>query len=94
MGRGFLLHRGGLQLLNTTAFTRFVPGVPVPNLPFIGAYALRVDSLIATANMLRANAMSFEQRDSMLFVAFPRALGQGAWIFVEQASDLPWRAKS
>jgi hypothetical protein len=94
MGRGFLLHRGGLQLLNTTAFTRFVPGVPVPNLPFIGAYALRVDSLIATANMLRANAMSFEQRDSMFFVAFPRALGQGAWIFVEQASDLPWRAKS
>ena len=33
-------------------------------------------------------------RDRMLFVPFPPALGQGTWIFVEQLTDLPWRAKS
>ncbi len=94
MGRSFLLDRGGVQLMTAAAFTRLVPGVPVPGLPFIGAYALRVDSLIATANVLRARAARFEQRDRMLFAPFPPALGTGAWIFVENAADLPWRAKS
>jgi hypothetical protein len=94
LGRGFLLDRGGVQLSNTAAFTRFVPNVTVPSLPFLAAYAIRVDSLIAIANLLRANGMKFEQHGRMLFVVFPRALGQGAWIFVEQTADLPWRAKS
>ena len=94
MGMSLLLDRGGVQLLEAAAFSRLVPGVPIPSLPFIGAYAIRVDSLIGTANGLRARGLSFEQRDSMLFVPFPRELGQGAWIFVEQLADLPWRAKS
>jgi hypothetical protein len=94
IGRGFLLDRGGVQLSNTAAFTRFVPNVPLRGPPFIAAYAVRVDSLIATVNLLRANGMRFEQQGRMVFVAFPAALGQGAWIFVEQTADLPWRAKS
>ncbi len=28
----------------STTFTRLVPGLPIPSLPFIGAYALRTDS--------------------------------------------------
>jgi hypothetical protein len=94
MGRGFLLDRGGVQLVSADAFAQLVPGVPVPSFPFIGAYAVRVDSLTATTSSLRADAMTFEQRDRMLIVAFPPALGQGAWIFVERTADLPWRAKS
>ena len=66
--------------------------LPVPGLPFIGAYAVRTDSLIATANVLRERGNRFEQRDHMLFVPFPKELGTGAWVFVEQATDLPWRA--
>jgi hypothetical protein len=94
MGRSFLLDRGGVQLFDAPAFARFLPNLSIPSLPFIAAYALRVDSLAATANVLRTNAMTFEQRGKLIFAPFPPALGQGAWIFVEQPSDLPWRAKS
>lgn len=94
LGQSFFLDRGGVQLVDAATFTRLVPAVPVPGLPFVGAYALRTGSLIATANVLRARGLRFEQRDRMLFVPFPPALGQGAWIFVEQLTDLPWRAKS
>jgi hypothetical protein len=94
MGRSLILDRGGVQIMDRTAFTRLVPGVPVPSLPFIGAYAVRVDSIIAAANGLRERGLNFEQRDSMLFVPFPPALGIGAWIFVERLADLPWRARS
>lgn len=94
LGRSLLLDRGGVQLMDSATFTRLVPGMSVPSLPFIGAYALRVQSLIEAANLLRRNGLGFEQRDRMLFVPFPRELGQGAWIFVEQLTDLPWRAKS
>lgn len=94
MGASIFLDRGGVQLVDVSTFMRSVPGVPIPSLPFIGAYAVRVDSLIGTANLLRSSAMTFEQRDRMLFAPFPRQLGAGAWIFVEQPGDLPWRAKS
>jgi hypothetical protein len=94
LGQTLLLDRGGVQLVDAASFARLVPPVPVPSLPFIGAYALRTDSLIATANVLRGRGARFEQRDRMLFVPFPPALGQGTWIFVEQLTDLPWRAKS
>src|SRR5438105_12559840 len=92
LGRTFVLDRGAVQLTDDGTFSRLVPGLPVPRLPFIGAYAVRTDSLIATANVLRERVNRFEQRDHMLFVPFPKELGTGAWIFVEQANDLPWRA--
>jgi Glyoxalase-like domain len=92
LGRTFVLNRGAVQLTDAMTFSRLVPGLPISGLPFIGAYAVRTDSLIATANVLRERGSAFEQRDRMLFVAFPKELGAGAWIFVEQANDLPWRA--
>jgi hypothetical protein len=90
-GRTFLLDRGAIQLTDARTFARLVPNVAVPGLPFIGAYALRTDSLTATANVLRDRGNEFEQREHMLLVRFPEELGAGAWIFVEQANDLPWR---
>ena len=94
MGESIFLDRGGVQLFDNATFARSVPGVPIPNLPFIGLYAVRVEALIGAANVLRATGMKFEQRDRMLFVPFPEELGQGAWVFVERAADLPWRANS
>jgi hypothetical protein len=41
--------------------------------------------------VLRDRGNEFEQREHMLLVRFPEELGTGAWIFVEQANDLPWR---
>jgi hypothetical protein len=94
LGRTIQLDRGAVHLTDAGTFSRLVPGLPVPGVPFIGAYAVRTDSLIATANLLRANGNTFEQRDRMLFTPFPKGLGAGAWIFVEQATDLPWRTRA
>ncbi|HEX5282474.1 MAG TPA: hypothetical protein VFW28_20520, partial [Micropepsaceae bacterium] len=91
LGETILLERGAVHLTDAATFMRLVPGLPIPVLPFIGAYAVRTDSLIATAQELRARGSTFEQRDRMLFVHFPKELGTGAWIFVEQPNDLPWR---
>jgi hypothetical protein len=88
------LDRGGVHLVDAGAFSRLVPGVPVPGLPFIGAYAVSVESRDDTAAVLRARGRNFEQRDAMLLAPFPAELGQGAWIFVERVTDLPWRANS
>jgi hypothetical protein len=91
LGRTIQLDRGAVHLTDAATFARMVPGMNIPGLPFIGAYGIRTGSLIASAKLLRTNDISFEQRDRMLVAAFPKELGAGAWIFVEQASDLPWR---
>lgn len=92
LGQTILLERGAVHLTDATTFSHLVPGLPIPTLPFIGAYAIHTDSLIATARELRVRDNTFEQRDRMLFVHFPKELGTGALIFVERPDDLPWRA--
>ena len=94
MGRGIFLERGGVQLINTAGLTRLLPRVQAPSLPFIAGYAIRVDSLSAVERLLRSAAAAMERRESMLITPFPPALGHGAWLFVEQAHDLPWRGRS
>lgn len=92
LGETIQLERGAVHLTDAATFTRLVPGLPIPGLPFIGAYAIHTNSLIATAQELRSRGNTFEQRDRMLFAHFPKELGTGAWIFVERPDDLPWRA--
>jgi len=94
MGRGFFLDRGGVQLVNGASFAKAVPGIAMPLLPFIGAYAIRVTSLAAAERTLRAGGLRLEKRKKILVVPFPREVGMGAWFFVERANDLPWRANS
>jgi len=92
LGRTIRLERGAVHLTDAATFSSLVPGVPVPGVPFIGAYAIHTDSLIATAQELRSRGNMVEQRGRMLFAQFPKELGIGAWIFVERPNDLPWRA--
>jgi hypothetical protein len=94
MGRGIFLERGGVQLVNGASFSRLLPGTAVPSLPFIGAYAVRVNSLAVAGRELRASGLRVEERGPMLAAAFPAELGVGAWLFVEHATDLPWRSRS
>jgi hypothetical protein len=67
------------------------PDVPIPGLPFIGAYALEVSSLPKLETILRDGGIAARKSGAALFVPFPEALGQGAWVFVEDAAALPWR---
>jgi len=93
-GRGIFLERGGVQLMNAASLARLLPNVQAPSLPFIGGYAVRVESLTAAARELRAGGLQIEERGGMLVAKFPAELGIGAWLFVERASDLPWRSRS
>ena len=64
-----------------------------PRLPFMGAYAVRVRSLAAVEALLKqeqhARCAASARRWSC---RFPTSLASGAWLFVENAGDLPWRS--
>jgi Glyoxalase-like domain len=91
-GRAVALDRGRVQIMDAAAFAGLLPEISVPSLPFIGAYAVLVDSLDAAEAAMRARGTTPRRRGPLLIAPFPRDLGLGAWIFVETASALPWRA--
>jgi hypothetical protein len=91
-GRAITLDRGRVQIMDTAAFTGLLPEVEVPSLPFIGAYTILVVSLDGAEQALRARATTLRRHGRLLIAPFPRELGLGAWIFVETATALPWRA--
>jgi hypothetical protein len=91
-GQAIVLDRGGVQLFAGEALTAMFPEIAVPSLPFIGAYAVKVRSLAATETLLRQERMPARRLGSALVVPFPSELGVGAWLFVENAADLPWRS--
>jgi hypothetical protein len=91
-GRAIRLDRGHVQIMDAAAFTGLLPEVTVPSLPFIGAYVVLVMSLDNAEQALRARGTTTRRHGPLLIAPFPRELGLGAWIFVETASALPWRA--
>ena len=91
-GRAIALDRGRVQITNSTALSNLLPEVAIPSLPFIGAYVIMVVSLDAAEQALRAGGTPARRHGPLLIAPFPRELGLGAWIFVETASALAWRA--
>jgi Glyoxalase-like domain len=77
------LDRGRVQLVSAEAFTRKLPDVPIPSLPFVGAYGIRVASLAVTCDMLERNGLRTRRSDHGLVAPFPDELGRGAWLFAE-----------
>lgn len=86
------LERGGVQIVSHEAMHALLPDRPDITPPFIGVYAIRVQSLDKLEGCLVASRLSFSRRDGLMIASFPEQLGVGAWIFAEQASALPWRA--
>lgn len=77
------LDRGRVQLMSAEAFARKFPDVPIPSLPFVGAYGIRVASVAVTCDMLERNGLRTRRSDDGLAVTFPEELGRGAWLFGE-----------
>jgi Glyoxalase-like domain len=77
------LDRGRVQLVSAEAFAQKLPDVPIPSLPFVGAYGIRVASLAVTCDMLERNGLRTRRSDNSLIVTFPEELGRGAWLFAE-----------
>ncbi len=86
------LDRGQVNLFSAEAFAAMFPEIALPRLPFMGAYALRVRSLATVESLLKQEQMRVRQLGGSLVVPFPDELGAGAWLFVENAGDLPWRS--
>ncbi|WP_170145656.1 VOC family protein [Rhodoplanes elegans] len=89
-GPAIALDRGRVQI-TTPDTLRALTGIVPPSLPFIGAYALVVTSLAVLKGTLAQAGLPFVERDGAVTAAFPDALGQGAWVFVEDPTALPWR---
>jgi hypothetical protein len=91
-GQAITLDRGQVQLMSRDAFAAMLPEISIPRLPFLGAYAIQVTSLTVVENLVRREDLSARRLGGALVVLFPAELGIGAWLFVENGRDLPWRA--
>jgi Glyoxalase-like domain len=92
---GAVLHldRGGVYLVSHDRITQRLPEIPITKLPFMAGYVLRVQSLAAVEAAVESADLQWRALDGGdgIVACFPAALGEGAWFFVESASDLPWR---
>jgi len=86
------LDRGRIQFVTPATLFQLAPGLGVPSLPFIGLYAVAVQSMDLLARHLRGNGVNFSRHGDSILVRFPEEVGLGAWIFVERAWDVPWRS--
>jgi len=91
-GQTIMLDRGQLQLFSRSIFEAMLPEIAIPRLPFLGAYAVQVQSLAAAEALLQREGMPMRRIGRALVVPFPSDVGVGAWLFVENGGDLPWRA--
>jgi hypothetical protein len=85
------LDRGCVLIIAPDKLERLMPGLSVQSLPFMGVYAIEVKSLATLESVLRKSGMSFVRQERSVLARFPDELGSGAWVFVENPSDLMWR---
>jgi glyoxalase-like protein len=82
-GQTIKLDRGRVDLLSADKFAHLLPEVPIPSLPFIGAYEIRVKSLTVASGLLMRAGLTVRQHNGELIAVFPPELGLGAWLFAE-----------
>jgi hypothetical protein len=90
-GPTFHLDRGRVQLAAAASLASLFPALAVPDLPFMAAYGIAVTSLDRARDCLQTGQVPFERHAGYVIAPFPDDLGVGCWVFVEDASALPWR---
>ena len=76
-GQSIALDRGRVELVGADAFARMLPQIPIPSVPFMGTYSIRVRSLSATRTIL-VGVGSQRVRWARIFSrASPRSWGKG-----------------
>jgi glyoxalase-like protein len=85
-GRAIDLDRGCLHVVSAEGFAQMAPQIPIPSLPFIGAYGIAVRSCATVETLLHRNGLAAHRQDRILVVPFPHELGHGAWLFADNAS--------
>jgi hypothetical protein len=82
-GQSIALDRGRVELVGADAFAQMLPQIPIPSVPFMGTYTIRVRSLSVIKTILADTAIATSPLGADLLARFPEDLGQGAWIFTE-----------
>jgi hypothetical protein len=71
-----------VELVTASTFAVICPQIPIPSLPFFGAYGIEVGSLEIAERILKQGEIAVQRRgDRCLIAAFPAELGCGAWLF-------------
>jgi hypothetical protein len=86
-GRRIDLDRGCVDLVAAATFAELYPQVPIPSLPFIGAYEIRVGSIETVERILMQGRLSTQRLGQSLIAVFPEELGRGAWVFSCASAD-------
>jgi hypothetical protein len=81
LGQAIELDRGRVDLVTATTFSQMLPQIPIPSLPFIGAYGISVESLEIVERILMQGGLASERSGQSVIATFPPELGRGAWIF-------------
>jgi hypothetical protein len=81
LGQTIDLDRGRVDLVAAATFSQMLPHVPIPSLPFIGAYEISVGSIEIMERALAQGGLTVRRLGQSLVAAFPEELGCGAWIF-------------
>jgi hypothetical protein len=77
-------------LLDVERVCAALPGVGIPCVPFMAAYALACENLASTRAVLRARGIDYRDRDHRgLIVPASPALG-GSIVFTEDGGLPPW----
>ena len=80
-GQTILLDRGRIDLFGVDEFARMLPELPIPSLPFIAAYRVRVGSLATIDDIARQGGLRTRSFAGGTVAIFPAELGVGAWLF-------------
>jgi hypothetical protein len=86
LAQSFDLDRGTVDVVTASTFSHMCPHLPIPSLPFIGAYGISVRSLEVTQRVLNEGELPTQRVGSWLVAAFPQELGRGAWLFGQRVS--------
>ena len=74
-GQSIALDRGRVELVGADAFARMLPQIPIPSVPFMGTYSIRVRSLSTIKTILAGAAIATSPLGADLL-----ALLAAAWI--------------
>jgi hypothetical protein len=80
LAQSFDLDRGSVDLVTASTFALMCPQIPIPSLPFIGAYGIKVGSLEVAERVLKQGGLATHRLGGCLVAAFPKELGLGAWL--------------
>ena len=84
------LEWGRVVILSRTALVAVLPGIIVPILPFIAAFAVEVADLAALRALLAANGVATLLDTAAALAAAPMPALGGAAVFLGDADSAPW----